>query len=170
MADHVEPAGHDKAPAGQFSAREASLLGRADQVAARAHEGQTDKSGVPYIEHPRRVASRLSSPEEKMVALLHDVVEDTHLRLEDLRAEGFPAEVVDAVDRLTRRKDQSAEDYLAGIVRSNLAVAVKRADIADNADPERLARLPDVEMRDRLTEKYRHALEVLDHLCSENRG
>jgi (p)ppGpp synthase/HD superfamily hydrolase len=141
---------------------EQEVLNLADRYAAERHAGQTDKTGEPYIGHPRRVAGRLATPTQKAVALLHDVLEDTGTTREDLRDVGFPDIVIEAVDRLTRRTDESFDDYLHRVAGSELASAVKRADIADNADPERLARIPDPETRARLTEKYRRALAVLD--------
>jgi (p)ppGpp synthase/HD superfamily hydrolase len=138
------------------------LVGRADRFAAERHAGQTDKAGAPYIGHPRRVAARLAAPTEQAVALLHDVLEDTGTTTADLRAAGFPEVVVEAVDRLTRRADEPVDSYLHRVAGSTLALAVKRADIADNADEARMARIPDPATRARLTEKYRHALAVLD--------
>ncbi|GAA4742299.1 hypothetical protein GCM10025783_12030 [Amnibacterium soli] len=130
----------------------------ARRIATEAHRGQTDKLGVDYIEHPRRVAARLDPLDEQAVAWLHDVLEDTEVTAEDLRAQGVDGEVVDAVQLLTRSEDEAT--YYAFIAGSPLARSVKLADIADNTDPERTARL-DTTTRQRLAAKYRHARRAL---------
>lgn len=129
-------------------------------LATRAHHGQRDKAGRNYVLHPARVASRLDDPAAKAVALLHDVVEDTALGLDDLRHAGFPEEVITAVDLLTRKPGQAPLDYYAGIRANPLALAVKAADIADNSDPERLSHL-DPETQRWLRYKYANARTVL---------
>ena len=131
----------------------------ARRIATEAHRGQTDKLGVDYIEHPRRVAARLEHPAEQAVAWLHDVVEDTAVTAEDLRKQGVDDAIVDAVLLLTRTED-GADTYYARIAGSPLARSVKLADIADNTDPERTARL-DTTTRERLAAKYRHARRAL---------
>lgn len=141
------------------------LVYRAERFATRWHAGQTDKLGVPYLTHPRRVATRLTSPEQKVVAWLHDVLEDTSATRDDLLAAGFPPDLVAAVEALTRQPGEAEDDYLARVCGSSLAVSVKRADIADNRDPDRIARLPDPSMRRRLTEKYDRYLALLDQLA-----
>lgn len=144
-------------------AASSDIVIRARQLAEEAHAGQTDKAGEPYIGHVSRVA-RSVVPQEPLfiaTALLHDVVEDSGVTLDDLAAEGFPPEVVAAVGLLTRQKDVSAEEYYRRIRSNPIALAVKLSDIADNADPERLARL-DTSTRARLTTKYLNALSSLD--------
>ena len=133
---------------------------RAEAIAHRAHAGQTDKSGLDYIDHPRRVVERaaLIAPADLRTeciaaAWLHDVVEDTDVTLEDLRAEGFPPLVLDAVDRLTKKPDVARTDYFAAIRAHAVARLVKTADLIDNTDPERAALL-DETTRNRLAEKY----------------
>ncbi len=93
-----------------------ALYERAWEIASRAHQGQKDKGGHPYIGHPMAVADMVLKPEEKVVALLHDVVEDTFVTLQELEKE-FPEEVVKAVDLLTKKKgaDFSMEKYLKDI-------------------------------------------------------
>lgn len=140
-------------------------LEAADRLAERLHEGQVDKAGEPYIEHPRGVA-RLTALfggtlHQQLAALLHDVVEDTDCTLDDLRALGTPEPVVDMIDALTRRPDEPHDDYLARVLANPDAVLVKRADLASNSDPVRLAKLP-ADLRDRLERKYAHALDVLN--------
>ncbi len=136
------------------------LVERAQQIATTAHEGQVDKAGAPYIGHPARVAARVRGDAvAEMVAWLHDVVEDTDVTLDDLRAE-FPPEVVEAVDAVTYRDDSPRDAYYERIAANPLAKKVKLADIADNTDPARQAAL-DEPTRIRLTEKYAKARAAL---------
>ena len=133
----------------------------AQSIATIAHEDQTDKNGAPYIEHPAAVASFVTTNEEKAVAWLHDVIEDTAITSSDLLEMGFPQNVVDAVVLLTRVKEVSSDEYYAAIKKNPLALTVKRADIKHNTLPERVAMLkPDV--RARLEKKYRKALNLLE--------
>lgn len=129
-------------------------------VSRLAHRKQTDKNGQPYWRHPARVAERCSTPVEKQVAYLHDVLEDTKVSEKTLRRL-FSAEVVDAVVALTHLKSERRFAYLSRVRQNDVAVAVKRADIADNTDPERLAALPSA-LRERLEAKYRESLAFLD--------
>ncbi|ATB36548.1 guanosine-3',5'-bis(diphosphate) 3'-pyrophosphohydrolase [Cystobacter fuscus] len=108
------------------------------ELAVRAHRGQRDKAGQPYILHPLRVMARLDTETERMVALLHDVVEDTPYTLERLRELGYSEEVLGALERLTKAE---GEDYAAFIERVRphpLARRVKLADLEDNMDVRRL--------------------------------
>lgn len=108
------------------------------QLALTAHAGQTQPNGQPYILHPLAVMHRVRTEHEQMAAVLHDVVEDTPITLDDLRERGYPAAVVAAVDALTRRE---GEDYAAFIARAKahpIARAVKLADIDHNLDVRRL--------------------------------
>jgi (p)ppGpp synthase/HD superfamily hydrolase len=136
----------------------------AEQIARQAHSGQKDKAGADYIEHPRRVAERfdpVTQPDEYATAWLHDVIEDTPISPEYLRASGIPQNVVEAVQLLTKDdREMDLDQYYARILTNPLALAVKAADIADNTDPARTALLePDV--RHRLAEKYTKARRVL---------
>lgn len=127
------------------------LPGRAVAIAAEAHLGQLDKGGNPYVYHPLRMALRAETEAERMVALLHDVVEDTSWTLSDLAAEGFSPEVLAAVDCLTKRPCEPYLDYLDRIASDPLAVRVKRLDLTDNVG--RLAQLTEPD-RSRLAAKY----------------
>lgn len=129
-------------------------------LATTAHAGQVDKSGRPYIDHVLRVAGGVRSPDERMTAVLHDVVEDTTLSLDDLQRRGCSDHVVEAIDALTRREGEVAEDYYGRVAANPIALAVKRADLADNSDPSRLAELPG-EVAQRLREKYAEANRLL---------
>jgi (p)ppGpp synthase/HD superfamily hydrolase len=114
-------------------------------IATRAHAGQRDKAGEPYIEHPKRVAARLERDEERSTALLHDVLEDTPMTAADLLAAGIPAQVVRAVETLTKQKGETYEAYMQRVKRDPLARSVRLADLGDNMD---LSRLPVVTERD----------------------
>jgi (p)ppGpp synthase/HD superfamily hydrolase len=135
-------------------------LDEAIQVARRAHEGQLDKSGRPYIGHPLRVMGRMRGEHERMAAVLHDVVEDTAVTLADLHAAGCPAEVLAAVAAISKQPGEDQAAYLARVSANPIARAVKRADIADNMSPDRLSRL-DPATRERLRTKYESALREL---------
>lgn len=118
-------------------AKELDLLERAIRIAVKAHKGAKDSYGAPYILHPLRVMHRVSTTAEKIVAILHDVVEDTSWTLDDLRKEGFPEKIIRAVDRVSKRE---GEDYWAYIRRAggnSLARRVKLADLEDNMDVRR---------------------------------
>ena len=114
-----------------------STLAKALEVAAAAHTGRFDRYGRPYLLHPLRVMERLKTEEERMTALLHDVVEDSAITLDDLRREGFSAEVVAAVDALSKREGEAYPGYLARVEQNPLARRVKIADLEDNMDLRR---------------------------------
>lgn len=136
-----------------------SMLEKAINLASTAHAGQPDKAGKPYILHPLRLMLKFNSEEEMIVAMLHDVVEDSGISLEQLRRQGFAQPIVAAVDCLTRRKGESYEDFIARIKVNNLARKVKIEDIKDNLD---LTRLTTVSENDLLrAAKYHKALGVL---------
>ena len=115
-----------------------SFLEKAILLACQAHQGQRDKSGQPYIPHPLRMMMKVEGEVEKIAAVLHDVVEDTDRTLEDLKKEGFPPEVLDAVDCLSHREGESYEDFIHRVRKNPVAVKVKIADIEDNMDVRRL--------------------------------
>ena len=130
----------------------------ADALAAFAHERQTDKAGVDYIEHPRAVAAQMEDETGKIVALLHDVLEDTGIKESTLR-DLFGDEIADTVVVLTHRKDESYEKYIHRIGKNRLATRVKLADLTHNMDTSRLPVLgPEDEER---LEKYRRSYEYL---------
>lgn len=136
-----------------------STLERAIALAATAHAGQTDKAGAPYILHALRVMLRCETNEERMAAVMHDMVEDCGWTLDQLRAEGFPEPVVEAVDAVTRRDGETYEDFVLRAKLHPIGRRVKLADLADNSD---LSRLPEVTPRDQARlEKYRRAMDAL---------
>jgi (p)ppGpp synthase/HD superfamily hydrolase len=116
-----------------------ATLERAIAIAAEAHAGQLDKAGQPYILHPLRVMLRMTSVEERIVAVLHDVVEDTEVTLEVPRAEGFLPEIISAVDALTKRQGESRVDAAYRAKQDPIARLVKLADNAENMDLSRIA-------------------------------
>lgn len=129
------------------------------EIAKEAHAGQTDKAGLDYILHPQQVAAMVTTDEEKAVALLHDIIEDTDVTVSDLLAKGLPANVVEAVKALTKKDNQNYAAYLAGVKKNRLATAVKLADLKHNSD---LSRLEKITQKDReRAEKYRKAIEYL---------
>lgn len=143
-----------------------NLLGRAILIARQAHEGQFDKSGVPYIEHVRYVAQHAGEYgiDAEIVGWLHDVVEDTSIPLDDLRA-FFPAEIIDAVDAITRRYTEDTNDpepylgvFIPRIKVNALARIVKIEDLQHNLS--RIDNLPE-EQRDGMRRRYQRALEIL---------
>ncbi|AXV10109.1 Guanosine-3',5'-bis(Diphosphate) 3'-pyrophosphohydrolase (plasmid) [Euzebya pacifica] len=136
---------------------------RALDIATTAHNGQTDKAGRPYIGHVHRVLGHLpddATDDHRVVAALHDVVEDTDVTLDQLRADGLTDTQAAAVDAMTRRADEPKDDYYRRVAANPIALVVKAADIDDNADPARLAVL-DPDTRDRLAAKYTRARQAL---------
>lgn len=128
-------------------------------LAARSHRGQVDKAGAPYILHPLRVMMRCATPEAMMAAVLHDVVEDTAVTLDELRRQGFPEAVVRAVGLLTKQEGESYEAFIARVRTDAIASAVKIADLEDNMDVRRLA---DPQLGDlQRLQRYRAAYRVL---------
>ena len=137
---------------------------RAYKIACQLHAGQTDKAGRPYIEHLTRVLLRVQMDGgdrfQQIAALLHDSIEDEKTTADELLALGVPSEAVVLVQALTKRDEQSYEDYLRGLVGRYRVLTVKMADLDDNSDPERLELLPDL-LRMRLEAKYAQAWDTL---------
>lgn len=117
-----------------------TTLERAIVIAAEGHAGQFDKAGVPYILHPLAVMARVRTIKQKIAAVLHDVIEDTDWTLDDLRAEGFDAEVIAAVDALTKRPGETRVDAARRAAANAIAREVKLADNAENMDLSRIAK------------------------------
>jgi len=114
-----------------------ATIERALQIAARAHEGQRDKEGLPYVLHPLRVMMGVQGEEAQIVAVLHDVVEDTPVTLDDLRQAGFREEVLAAVECVTHRKDEPYAEYVVRCKANEVARRVKLADLGDNSRLDR---------------------------------
>jgi (p)ppGpp synthase/HD superfamily hydrolase len=114
-------------------------------LAVQAHHGQKDKAGAPYILHPLRAMLQMHNEQEMMAAVLHDVIEDSPHTLAELEQAGYPREVVEAVDCLTRREDETYDEFIARIKPNALARRVKLADLEDNMDVQRLAQFGEKE-------------------------
>jgi (p)ppGpp synthase/HD superfamily hydrolase len=115
------------------------LLERAIAIAVDAHRGQRDKNGGIYIMHPLRLMMNVRSEEEKIVAVLHDVVEDTPWTFADLRREGFPKQLLVALDCVTKREGESYQAFVERSAGNPIARRVKIADLEDNMNVRRLA-------------------------------
>lgn len=119
-----------------------ATLEKAIAIAAKVHEGQKDKAGATYILHPLRLMMKMSSETARIAAVLHDVVEDgSGWTRERLKAEGFSDEIVSAVDGVTRRNDESYEEFIDRLAGNALAREVKLADLEDNMNILRLDEL-----------------------------
>ena len=133
------------------------MLEKALILAAKAHTGQVEKGCAPYILHPIRVMLACEGEKEKIVALLHDTLEDTALTAADLRRAGFPEEIVQAVCCLTRGQKEDYMDYIARICENALAARVKYADLQDNLD---ISRIPNPTEKDfARIRKYEQAMK-----------
>jgi (p)ppGpp synthase/HD superfamily hydrolase len=136
-----------------------SSLEKAISIAARAHEGQRDKAGAPYILHPLRVMMKMTTEEARITAVLHDLIEDTDWTIERLAQEGFHRDILDAVDCLTNTEGEEYEAFIRRVQLNPLAVTVKIADLEDNLDVSRLKEVTAYD--EKRMEKYRNALQVL---------
>ncbi len=131
------------------------MLEKAILIAVKAHQGQVDKAGKPYILHPLRLMLSLNNDTQRICAVLHDVIEDTDITLDCLRNEGFSEEILSAIDALSRRKSESYEQFIGRIINNKIACYVKLADLRDNMD---LSRIDNPTEKDyQRTEKYREA-------------
>jgi (p)ppGpp synthase/HD superfamily hydrolase len=115
-----------------------ATLEDAISLAVSAHKGQRDKVGQPYILHPLRVMFRLESDEARIVAILHDVLEDTPITKERLRELGYAEHLITALDHLTHREGESYQDFITRAAQDPIAKQVKLADLEDNMDVRRL--------------------------------
>lgn len=132
-----------------------SCIERAIMIAATAHAGQVDKAGQPYILHPIRVMMQMETEEERIVAVLHDVIEDSGTTLDQLRY-WFPLNITVVVDRLTRRENEKYRDYIQRVGGDPIARKVKLADLADNTAVGRYEILPASLLR-----RYNEAIAAL---------
>lgn len=129
-------------------------------LAVNAHAGQKDKIGKDYVLHPLWVMNHIDGNDLKIIAVLHDVVEDTDVSLEDLSNMGYSKEIVEAIDAITKRPGEERFAYLDRVMRNNLAFEVKKVDILHNTSKERMEQLSKSE-RKRLTEKYKRDEEYI---------
>jgi hypothetical protein len=139
------------------------MLEKAILIATNAHQGQVDKAGKPYILHPLRLMFSRQNETERICAVLHDVIEDTDITLDYLRNQGFSEEVLAALDALTRRSNESYDEFISRIINNKIACYVKLADLCDNMDLSRIES-PSKNDYERI-EKYRRAKDrILDAL------
>ena len=125
-----------------------STLQRAIEIATQAHEGQFDKSGKDYIGHPLRVMDMGNTEQEKIVGVLHDIVEDTDWTFQKLAAEGFSDEIIAALRCVTKTSEnENYDDFIERVKKNPLAVAVKINDLTDNMDIRRLPYLSDKDVK-----------------------
>ena len=134
-------------------------LQRAIEIAVEAHKGQTDKAGMPYILHPLRLMFQMKTDNEKIAAVLHDVVEDSDWALDDLKKEKFNNEVIEAVNLLTRDDNDSYDEFVQKAASNPISKAVKIADITDNLDLGRISKMTEKDI-DRV-KKYQRILKTL---------
>ncbi len=136
-----------------------STLERAIEIAAQAHAGQVDKAGQPYILHPIRVMLMVKTRSEQVAAVLHDVVEDTIWTFEDLAAEGFADEVIEAIRALTKSEGEKRLVAAKRAAQNSIARNVKLADVYDNMNLARIAQPTEKDLA-RL-EEYKQVRAVL---------
>ncbi|KMZ40037.1 MULTISPECIES: HD domain-containing protein [Bacillales] len=136
-----------------------STLEKAIVIATQAHAGQVDKGGNPYILHPLRIMLKMSTVETMISAVLHDVLEDTDVTVEELRNEGFSEEIIAAVIALTRNDDETYMEFVGRTKQNPIARLVKLGDLEDNSD---LSRIPEPTEKDheRLL-RYKRAIKEL---------
>lgn len=129
------------------------------KLAYEMHEGQKDRSGIPYIFHPIHLAEQMVDEDSTIVALLHDIVEDTSMTFDKLLDLGFTSEIVDAIQLLTKPEEEDYLDYVSRVKQNELARKVKLADLTHNMD---LTRLDQPSQKDyERKNKYLKALELL---------
>lgn len=137
------------------------MLELAKRICQEAHKGQVDKGGAPYYLHPFHVANNCKTEKQKIVALLHDVIEDNdHYSLDYFLSQGFSSDIVKALDAITHRKGEEYETYIERVKSNELARTVKIQDLRHNLD---LTRLKTVTKDDLArVEKYKYYLKALD--------
>lgn len=136
-------------------------LEKAIKIALQAHEKQVDKAGKTYLLHPLRLMVQMPTEELQIIAVLHDVVEDSEFTFEDLIKEGFSAEIIEALRALTKLENEDYADFIKRVKDNPLAIPVKLADLKDNSN---LARLPNpTEIDLERVKKYQKAIDFLKH-------
>lgn len=138
------------------------MLELAYETAQKAHKGQKDKAGKDYFLHPLYVSNLVNGEEAKIIALLHDVVEDTEVTLEDLRQLGFHSNVISAINAITKRSGEPYDEYIKRLSQNKLAVQVKLADLEHNSDLSRIANPTEKDYA--RVEKYKSTIEKLNKL------
>ena len=141
---------------------------KALKLCFEAHRDQLDKSGLPYVFHPFHLAEQMDSENAVVLALLHDVVEDTDITPGQLAQEGFPAEVLAALALLTHDEAVPYMEYVAAIAGNPLARQVKLADLRHNSDLTRLDSIDQYALA--RAEKYRQAIALLEGAEAQQNG
>ncbi len=136
------------------------LTKKAMRIAFDAHKEQTDKTGLPYIYHPMHLAEQMEDEAAICVALLHDVVEDGDVGIDELRACGFTEEVLTAIQLLTHEESVPYMEYVANIKKDPIATKVKLADLTHNSDLTRLSHIDEWDLQ--RCEKYKAAIDLLN--------
>ena len=136
------------------------LTKKAMKLCFEAHKDQKDKSGLPYVHHPFHLAEQMETEDTTIVALLHDVVEDTEYTLDDIRAMGFPERIIEALSYMTHDNAVPYLDYVAKIKENPIATAVKLADLKHNSDLTRLDVVDETSLK--RVEKYSKAMKILE--------
>jgi (p)ppGpp synthase/HD superfamily hydrolase len=138
-----------------------NLLEKAISIAIKAHEGQVDKAGKEYILHPLRVMLKMSGRDEMIVAILHDVAEDTNITLSQLKKYGFSNKIINALGCVTKKDQEVYDNFINRIKKNKLAIKIKIADLQDNLD---LKRIPNPKKKDfERIKKYKKALKILNN-------
>lgn len=133
------------------------MLEKAIFIATNAHQGQTDKAGETYILHPLRVMFSRKNEAERICAVLHDVIEDTEITLDYLKNEGFSQDVISALDALTRRNNETYDEFIDRVINNKIASYVKLADLCDNMDLSRIKKPTETDYK--RVKKYRKAAD-----------
>ncbi len=147
------PCGNDK--------RMINLLEEAIEIAVEAHKGRKDRYGQPYILHPLRVMIRMNTEQEKITAVLHDVIEDTDITMEDLRKKGFTENILTAVDCMTKREGEPYDDYIKRTKSNPISLKVKIADLEDNMDIRRIKNITEKDI-ERLNKYRKYWKKLID--------
>lgn len=149
---------------------EKNLFSKALIVATEMFKDKYDKEGIPYINHLYYVSDNVNTLDEKVVGLLHDLIEDTDATYEDLEEVGFPDNIINSIKILTRDKSIPYPIYINSIINSNdmVAIKVKKIDMTHNMKRERLNKL-DVIERNRLTQKYSKEFDKLENYLKERK-
>jgi (p)ppGpp synthase/HD superfamily hydrolase len=144
-----------------------SFLEKALEIALQAHQGQKDRYGEPYILHPLRIMTRVHTEEEKIVALLHDVIEDSSWTIEQLEQQGFSADLIEAVQALTKQPGEEYMHYIQRTEVTKLSLTVKIADLEDNMDLTRCKQFKSADLK--RMEKYLKAWKYLYKVLADNK-
>ena len=129
------------------------------QLCYEAHKDQVDKSGIPYVFHPIHLAESMTDEYSTIAALLHDVVEDTDVSIEQLREDGYPEEVLEVIQLLTHKKCEPYMQYVRNLMHNPIARAVKMADLRHNGDLTRLDVVDEKALK--RVDKYKEAISIL---------